>query len=483
MAYPQFPPGFYFGAATAAFQIEGGWNEDGKGLSTWDTFMHHPRRAQHLRAAEVAVDTYHDFQTDIDLLAELQHNAYRFSIAWARVLPEGRGTVNSKGLDYYNRLVDALLAKNITPFITIFHWDMPQALADLCGGFIGRDGAYYYADYAEVVVKVLGDRVKHWITLNEPWEHAMFGHFLGEHAPGKRSPWAYFRVAHHELLGHGLAVERIRALAPDAQVGITLSQFPVYPMQDTPKNRAAAHFADLFVNRFYLDGLYRGAYPEDLWKRLWPFKPPIKSGDLDIIARPTDFLGVNYYSPLFAYHDWRIPFFQAWIERTTPPGPQYIEDEVLGSGPYPSGLYELAMRYRDEYGNPPVYITENGTKADDGVERDAAGRITRVRDPYRQRYLELYLAQLARTIQDGADIRGYFVWSLMDLNEWAMGYTYPMGLIYVDHDPATGSGQAQQRVVKDSGYWYRDLIRHRAGESPNGTIVINNGLSSNREIT
>jgi len=455
MSFPQFPKGFYFGTATAAFQIEGGWNEDGKGLSTWDTFMHQPGRAAHLRAAEVAADTYHNFQTDIDSLAQLSCNAYRFSVAWSRLLPEGRGRLNPKGLDYYHRLVDALLKKSITPFITLFHWDMPQALEDACGGFINRAGAYYYADYVEVVVKALGDRVKHWITLNEPWEHAMFGHFLGEHAPGKRSPWAYFKVAHHELLGHGLAVERIRAICPAAKAGITLSQFPVYPMKNTPRNRQSAHFADLFVNRFYLDGLYRGQYPEDLWKRLWLFKPPVKPGDLQIISRQTDFLGVNYYSPMFAYHDWRIPFFQTWIERTTPPGAEYIEDELLGAGAYPSGIYELAMRYRDEYGNPPVYITENGTKCGEQLEKDARGILAGVHDPYRQRYLELYLAQLARAIQDGADIRGYFVWSLMDLCEWAMGYTYPMGLIYVDH-------ASQARTIKDSGYWYRDMIRSQA---------------------
>ncbi len=441
-----FPPNFYFGTATAAFQIEGGWNEDGKGLSAWDVFMHQPSRQKHSRAAEVAADTYHDFQTDIDLMSELRLNAYRFSISWARVLPEGRGKVNPKGLDYYQRLVDALLAKGITPFITIFHWDMPQALYQAYGGFIGRQGATDYADFAEVVVKALGDRAKHWITLNEPWEHAMFGHFLGEHAPGRKSPWAYFRVAHHELLGHGLAVERIKSLHPGLQVGITLSQFPVYPQVDTPKNRQAAAFSDLFVNRFYLDGLYRGAYPEALWKRLWPFKPPIREGDMQIISHPFDFLGVNYYSPMFAYHDWKIPFFQAWIERTTPPGPDYIEDEILGAGAYPSGIYELAMRYKNEYGSPPVYITENGTKCEewwgDGKRYD----------PYRQRYLELYLAQLARAIQDGADVRGYFVWSLMDLCEWASGYDYPMGLIYVDH-------ATQKRTIKESAFWYRDLIR------------------------
>jgi beta-glucosidase len=444
--FPIFPEGFMFGAATAAFQIEGGWNEDGKGQSTWDTFMHHKKRRAHWRAAEFAVDTYHDFHTDLNLMATLEMNAYRFSIAWARVLPAGRGAPNQKGLDYYRRLVDALLEKQITPFVTIFHWDMPQALEDSVGGFMGRDCASYFADYTELVVRSLGDRVSHWITLNEPWEHAMFGHFLGEQAPGITSPWAYFKVAHHELLAHGLAVERIRGLDPKAKVGITLSQFPVYPFRDTPRNREAASFADLFVNRFYLDGLYQGQYPEALWKRMWPFKPAIRPGDLEIISRPTDFLGVNYYSPMFAYHAWYLPFFRAWIDRKTPSDPAYIEDELLGPGPYPSGLYELAMRYKNEYDNPVVYITENGTKCEDKVDGE------RVHDPYRQRYLELYLSQLVRANQDGADIRGYFVWSLMDLNEWSSGYTYPMGLIYVDHP--TG-----KHLVKDSAFWYRDLIR------------------------
>lgn len=450
--FPRFPPGFLFGSATAAFQVEGAWNEDGKGLSTWDVFMHDPRRAGHRRAAEEAVGTYHDFQTDIDLMAELGLNAYRFSVSWPRVLPGGRGAPNPKGLDYYDRLADALLAKNITPFVTIFHWDMPQALEDLCGGFNGRDGAYYYADYAALLAERLGDRIRYWITLNEPWEHAMFGHFLGEHAPGRKNPWTYFRVAHHQLLGHGLAVERIKSLCPESRVGITLSQFPVYPLKDTPRNRAAARFADLFVNRFYLDALYRGLYPAELWERMWIFVPPIQAGDLKIISRPFDFLGVNYYSPLYAYHDWKIPFFQAWIDRDLTPD-EYIEDAELGRGPYPSGMYELAMRYKNEYGNPPVYITENGTKADDRLDGEC------VRDPYRVRYLDLYLRALARAIADGADVRGYFVWSWMDLCEWAAGYTYPMGLVHVDH-------ATQIRTPKDSAFWYRDLIRAQEAAGP-----------------
>ncbi len=255
MPYPQFPKGFFFGTATAAYQIEGGWNADGKGPSTWDMFAHKPGKILNGENGDIACNTYHDFQTDIEIMSELELNAYRFSIAWSRVLPQGKGQVNQKGLAYYNRLVDALLEKNITPFITMFHWDMPQALFEQYGGFASRETAGYFADYAGVIVKSLGDRVKHWITLNEPWEHAFFGHFTGEHAPGVVNPWTYFKVAHHELLGHGLAVECVRALAPDAQVGITLSQFPIYPYADTPRHQDAARFADLFINRFFLDGV------------------------------------------------------------------------------------------------------------------------------------------------------------------------------------------------------------------------------------
>ena len=282
--YPQFPKNFFFGSATAAYQIEGGWNADGKGPSTWDMFVRKPGVIQNGHTGDVACNTYFDFQTDIDLMAAFEMNAYRFSIAWSRVLPKGKGAVNPKGLDYYNRLVDALLEKDITPFITLFHWDMPQALFEQYGGFVGRETAYYFADYAEVVVKSLGDRVKHWITLNEPWEHAFMGHFEGTHAPGLKNPWKYFKVAHHELLGHGLAVERVRQVAPDAEVGITLSQFPIYPYAETPKHQKAAALADLFMNRFYLDGIYKGQYPEALFKQLWPFRPKIKPGDMDIIA-------------------------------------------------------------------------------------------------------------------------------------------------------------------------------------------------------
>ncbi|MGE5221724.1 MAG: GH1 family beta-glucosidase [Omnitrophica WOR_2 bacterium] len=446
MQYPQFPEGFYFGSATAAYQVEGGWNEDGKGPSVWDVFSHQKGKILNGDTGDVACDTYHDFQTDIQIMSDLGMNAYRFSVAWSRVLPEGRGGVNPKGLDYYNRLVDALLAKNITPFITLYHWDLPQALQDRYGGFTSRECCFYFADYVSAVVKSLGDRVKHWITLNEPWEYAVFGYFVGERPPGKHNPWTYFKVAHHELLAHGLAVEAIRDLDAEARVGITLSQFPVYPVRDTRKDRASAELVDLFMNRFYLDGIFRGKYPDLLWKQLWPFKPHVRPGDMEIISRPIDFLGVNYYNRIFAYHAWYIPFFKTWLYRQTP---AWLDCSELGPEAYPQGIYELARRYRDEYGNPVVYITENGAGCADVLEGDC------VHDRERQQYLQAYLSELARAIQDGANVKGYFVWTLMDNFEWTSGYSIRMGLVYVDH-------QTQKRTIKDSAYWYRDLIAHQA---------------------
>jgi beta-glucosidase len=311
VSVPQFPSDFLFGTATSAYQIEGGWNVDGRGPSIWDTYTHaSPRRD----TGHVACNTYHDFQTDIDLMSVLGLNSYRFSVAWPRVLPEGRGQVNAKGLDYYDRLVDALLTKNIRPFVALFHWDMPQALQEAFGGFAGRETASYFADYAEVVVRRLGDRVKDWITLNEPWEHAALGHLLGEHAPAHHNPWTYLKVAHHQLLGHGLAVERIRAACPDARVGITLSLTPILPKTDSPQDVAAAKVADQFFNTFYLDGIYKGQYPDPFWSQVRWLHPKVGYEDMQIISRPLDFLGVNFYSREFARAVWWMPFLRFWVD-------------------------------------------------------------------------------------------------------------------------------------------------------------------------
>ena len=453
MPYPQFPPDFLFGTATAAFQVEGSPKADGKGPSIWDVFSHTPGKVRTGENADVACDTYLNPERDLALMTDLGLNAYRFSIAWSRVLPTGRGQVNQQGLDYYRRLVDLLLARDITPYITLFHWDTPQALQDLCGGFAGRDMANYFADYAEIMAKALGDRARHWITLNEPWEHAAFGHLLGDHAPGHHNPFTYFRVAHHELLGHGLAVERIRAAAPDAEVGITLSLTPIYPATSQPKDIAAAKVGDQFFNDFYLDGIFKGAYPNPLWKQAGIARPKIGADDMQIISRPLDFLGVNYYSREFARAAWYVPFLGAWVDEVDVKdheqvisGQQYTN---AGREVYAPAFYDTLMRLKNEYGNPRMYITENGASFTDVVEDG------QVHDPLRIAFLESYMEAAARAIRDGVNLHGYFIWSLLDNFEWREGFAKRVGLVYVDHP-------TQQRVVKDSGKWVRELIRGQA---------------------
>jgi beta-glucosidase len=452
MPYPQFPQGFLFGTASSAFQIEGGCSVDGKGPSIWDTFTHTPGKIHAGDTAETACNTYADPDTDINLMSKLGLNAYRFSIAWSRVLPTGDGRVNTPGMDYYSRLVDKLLERGISPFITLYHWDMPQALQERCGGFAGRDCAAYFADYAAKVVHHLGDRVKNWITLNEPWEHAALGHFLGGHAPGKHNLWTYFRVAHHQLLGHGMAVERIRSLCPDAQVGITLSTTPVYPATSNPRDARAAVVASQFLNEFYLDAVIKGAYPEPLWGRSRLARPQVAAGDMEIISRPLDFLGINYYSREFGRAAWYVPFLGAWIDEVATGGKEAVINDRLytasGREVYPRGMYDLLMRIKNEYGNPPIYITENGAAFTDRLEDGC------VHDAQRTAFLDGYMSEAAHAIQDGLDLRGYFIWSLTDNFEWNLGYSARFGLVYVDF-------ATQQRTIKDSGLWLKEVIQNQ----------------------
>lgn len=449
MSVPQFPSDFLFGTATSAYQIEGGWNVDGRGPSIWDTYTHaSPRRD----TGDVACNTYHDFQTDIDLMSVLGLNSYRFSVAWPRVLPEGRGQVNAKGLDYYDRLVDALLTKNIRPFVTLFHWDMPQALQDAFGGFAGRETASYFADYAEVVVCRLGDRVKDWITLNEPWEHAALGHLLGEHAPAHHNPWTYLKVAHHQLLGHGLAVGRIRAACPDARVGITLSLTPILPKTSSPQDGAAAKVADQFFNTFYLDGIYKGQYPDPFWSQVRWLHPKIGADDMQVISRPLDFLGVNFYSREFARAVWWMPFLRFWVDGDLSASGEKVVDGMpftaSGREVYPQGLYDLLMYLKREYNNPFLYLTENGAAFTDHLDGE------QVHDEKRVSYLQGYMDAAARAIRDGANLHGYFIWSLTDNFEWSLGYGTRFGIVYVDY-------ATQRRYVKDSGLWVKEMIQNQ----------------------
>ncbi|MBP6786384.1 MAG: beta-glucosidase [Candidatus Promineofilum sp.] len=447
----QLPRDFLFGAATSAYQIEGGWDADGKGPSIWDRFSHQPGRIHNGDTGDTAAETYRDFQTDIDIMRGLGLDAYRFSIAWSRVMPDGRGRVNNKGLDYYDRLVDELLAQGLLPFPTLFHWDMPQALQDVKGGFAQRDAAEYFADYATTVVGRLGDRVDHWTTLNEPWVHATLGCLIGAHAPGRRNPWAYLRTVHYQLLAHGLAAARIRSLSPTARVGIALNLTPFYPAGDGRHDREAADMGDQLLNRLFLDPLFRGRYPDPLWRKMRLFQPRIRPGDMDLIAQPLDFLGVNYYTRSVLRYHRLVPLLHLWPKDLGIIAGLDVEAEgtytAMGWEVYPAGLFETLLRLKKEYGNPTIYVTENGAAFLDTVEPDG-----RIRDEARRVYLEQHLAVVGAAARAGVDVRGYFVWSIIDNFEWAHGYDKRFGLVHVDF-------ATQQRIIKDSGYWYARLIR------------------------
>jgi beta-glucosidase len=447
----RFPAGFLWGTATSAYQIEGGWDADGKGLSIWDTFSARSGKIDGNHHGQVACNTYNDFETDIAIMQQLGIGAYRFSVSWPRVLPDGRGPANAAGLAYYDRLVDALLKAGITPFVTLFHWDLPHALQESMRGFESRDCAFHFADYAELMARTLGDRVRNWITLNEPWVHATLGYLRGLHAPGRMNPWAYLRVIHHQLLGHGLALERLRALDPAADVGLSLNLAPVYPARDTEGDRQAARLVDQGLNRIFLDSLFLGRYPEPLWSRLRRFQPEVQPGDLAVISQKIDFLGINYYTRTRVRRAWYIPYIQAWpTEGLGAPAQHLLRRGArytnMGWEVFPEGLFALLTGIRRDYGDVPIYITENGAAFSDEV-RDG-----RVHDEQRQRYLQDHLAQLSRAIDAGVDVRGYFAWSLLDNFEWSYGYHKRFGLVHVDYD-------TQQRTIKDSGYWYAAFIR------------------------
>ncbi len=436
-----YPAGFVWGVATSAYQIEGAAAVDGKGPSIWDTFSHQPGRTRGGATGDVAVDHYHRYPEDIRLMAELGLKAYRFSTAWTRVVPTGNGPANPLGLDFYDRLVDALLAYGIEPYLTLFHYDLPQALQDV-GGWTVRDTAYRFADYARHMGERLGDRVSHWITHNEPLVTAFLGHFSGEHAPGLQDPTATFQAGHHLLLSHGLAYEALRASVKlPATIGITLNLTPVYPASDSEADTQAADRFDMLANRLSLDPLLRGSYPAELGG-LFEFMlaGTLQEGDLAIINQ-LDWLGVNYYSRAVMRYDPEVAFIEA--SPVQPAGNEYSQMWEI----YPTGLHELLTRiWRDYHPTAELVVAESGVPVPDGLDADG-----RVRDERRIRYLHDHLAQLHRAIEDGVPVRGYFVWSLLDNFEWALGYGMRFGLIYVDYDTLV-------RTIKDSGRWYAQVI-------------------------
>ena len=436
-----FPTQFYWGTATASYQIEGGWNEDGKGESIWDTFSHTPGKIRDGSTGDVACDHYHRWKEDVALMKEIGCNAYRFSISWPRVIPKGKGKVNSLGLSFYDRLVDALLEANITPFITLYHWDLPQALQDE-GGWANRDTAYYFAEYASVIAHKLGDRVKHWITHNEPWVVAWIGYGWGEHAPGIRNEKVAIQVSHHLLLSHGLAVEVLRDISPDSEVGITLNLSPIHPASDSEEDKLAASRQDGFLNRWFLDPVFRGHYPPDILELFSANAPKVMPGDMAIIARRVDFVGINYYSRGIVRFNPKAGPLQA--EGVAPEGAEFTE---MGWEIYPPGIYEIIMRVWKDYQPKKIYITENGAAFADEIAPDGG-----VHDPKRIDYLREHFIQAHRAIEEGANLCGYFIWTLMDNFEWAHGFTKRFGIVYTDYP-------TQRRIMKDSALWYKNVIK------------------------
>lgn len=445
-AQTSFPVNFLWGAATASYQIEGAWNEDGKGPSIWDTFSHIPGNIANNETGDVAADHYHRWKDDVALLKKLGLKAYRFSISWPRVLPEGEGKVNQAGLDFYDRLVDSLLEAGIVPFVTLYHWDLPQALQDK-GGWGNRSIVENFSCYTEVVAQRLGDRVKHWITLNEPHVFAYAGHYNGIHAPGLQSLPVANQAAHHALVAHGRAVSALRAMWPDAQAGITLNLSLSYPASERPADRQAARISDGLLNRWFLDPIFGRGYPEDILAFYGDAVPAVEPGDMKVIAAPIDFLGINYYSNRFVHS------VSADVD---PFGISSLnEDELLQAGydvtamgwpVMPDGLRELLVAVHREYNPPAMYITENGAAFEDTVEDGA------VHDPRRVEYLSEHFAAARRAISDGVPLRGYFVWSLMDNFEWSMGFGKRFGLIYVDY-------QTQERILKDSAKYFQRVVQ------------------------
>ena len=445
-AAPIFPANFLWGAATSAYQVEGAASDDGRGPSIWDAFTKEPGATHHGESGAVACDHYHRMPEDVALMAQLNLNAYRFSISWPRILPEGRGAVNERGLDFYDWLVDTLLAHGICPVATLYHWDLPQALQEH-GGWLARETAQAFADYTEIVTRRLGDRIAWWITLNEPWVATYFGYGLGTHAPGIQQPQSVAVAAHHLLLAHGLAVPRIRSqVGAAAHIGVTLNLTPITAADDRAETIQGAERADVLHNRWFLDPLFHGRYPERIFTDLGIAPPEMAGDDMALIAVPLDFLGVNYYSRALIRAPQRARSNGASqpYEYVVPvPEASYTQ---MAWEIYPPGLVEVLVRVHRDYAPRLILVTENGASFDDQWD----GR-NHIPDKRRVHYLSEHIHAMEDALRRDVPLGGYFAWSLMDNFEWADGYRQRFGLIYVDF-------LTQRRIIKESGRWYAAFI-------------------------
>ena len=443
----EFPKGFLWGAATAAYQIEGAWNEDGKGPSIWDEFSHTPGHVYNNQNGDVACDSYHRYKEDIALLRQLNLKTYRFSISWPRIQPTGQGTVNTKGLDYYKKLIDELLKAGIRPMPTLYHWDLPLALQQ-AGGWPNRDLADRFADYAQIVVNAVGDRVKHWTLFNEPRAFTHVGYWQGRFAPGHTDPLPFLKATHVVNLAQGKGFKALKAINPTFEISGAYDVSPMFPATDTPADKAAAERWHKFINLWFIDPALKGRYPDGVL-------PPqqqadllgFKDGDDKIMRADLDFIGINYYSRTNV-HDAPegngVPGLNTRAEWGA--GPNAKTD--IGWDIYPQGFYEILKTISQHVGNKPIEILENGIACNIGLSPDG-----KVHDAPRIDYLRSHLTALAKAINDGVPVRAYHGWSLLDNFEWAKGYSMRFGLVHVDYD------HKQKRTIKDSGHWYAQVAK------------------------
>lgn len=427
-----FPSDFVWGSATASYQVEGAVNEDGRSKSIWDTFSHTPGKIVNNDTGDVACDHYHRYKEDIALMKEMNLAAYRFSIAWPRVIPGGVGAVNEKGLDFYERVTDELLRVGIEPYVTLYHWDLPQVLQDR-GGWTNRDIANWFTDYAEVVVKRLGDRIKYWTTFNEPEVISLVANLWGAHAPGNRDPKIATAVAHNVYRAHGTAMQALRAAVPQNEYGIVLNLWPFEAATDKPEDIAAAELGWQQNAGWFLDPLFRGTYPQLMLDYYGANGPDIQPGDMELMQQPLDFMGINFY-----HRD--IVSAQGPVMRPE------LKYTAMDWEVYAPSLTELLVDLTRDYDLPPLYITENGAAFHDTVTNG------QVNDTDRLNYVRDHVYATLAAIEKGVDVRGYFVWSLLDNFEWGWGYGMRFGVVHVDFE-------TQKRTIKDSGKWYADFIR------------------------
>ena len=449
-----FPEGFVWGTATASYQIEGAVDEDGRGASIWDTFSHTPGKVYRGDTGDIACDHYHRLEEDLEIMADIGIRAYRFSVAWPRIQPDGSAPANQRGSDFCRRLVDGLRERSIEPVLTLYHWDLPQTLEDR-GGWTSRETSERFAEYVEIVYGALADSVPFWITLNEPWVSSWMGHAYGVHAPGHTDPAKALSAAHHLLLGHGLALSAMRSAGPaENQIGITLNLHPALPARDREADAEAARRVDGQANRLYLDPVFHGQYPEDLlshYRGRGVDPLPVRDGDLETISGPLDFLGVNYY---FRHHIREAPGEAAGPSEIFADleargiVPHDAEKTAMGWPVEPEGLTQILVRIKDEYADLPIYVTENGRAVYDYVDPEGE-----VKDGERISYLDAHFRAAHEAMQRGVDLRGYLVWSLLDNFEWALGYSKRFGLIFVDY----GTGR---RIPKASARWYTKVIEN-----------------------